>query len=142
MAIQPMYKNSWTELMVCAIVVSLISLLIETQNPAGIVIITSLASTALALMVAPGAATNSIRSVFLSYIFAMFVSVFLGFSFSYYIDAFFNNAELLFFIKFFVMLLATLFLFYCFRCSSKPRYMRINAWLLLVLIPTFLHFHL
>ena len=87
MKIQPMYKNRWTELFVCALVVSIISLLINSQNPAGIVIITSLASTSLALMVAPGAPTNSIRAVMLSYVSAMFISVVFGLIFSLYIDS-------------------------------------------------------
>jgi len=120
MAIQAMYKDRWTELFVCASVVALISLLINIQNPAGIVIITSLASTSLALMVAPGAPTNSIRSVFLSYIIAMFISVSFGMFFSLYIDSLFVNDSLLFFIKFFSMLVATLFLFGLFKAYHPP----------------------
>lgn len=120
MTMQPIYKDRWAELIVCALVVSVISLLIEEQNPSGIVIITSLASTSLALMVAPGAPTNSIRAVLFSYILAMFVSVFFGFVFSYYIDGLIINTGLLFFIKFFVMLLATLFLFGFFDSYHPP----------------------
>jgi len=120
MAIQPMYKDRWTELLFCAFVVSLVSLLINTQNPSGIVIVTSLASTSLALMIAPGAATNSIRAVFFSYTFAMFVSVVFGLIFSLYIDALFSNDIALFFIKFFTMLLATLFLFGIFDSYHPP----------------------
>ncbi len=115
-----MYKNRWTELLFCAFVVSLISLLINTQNPTGIVIVTSLASTSLALMVAPGAATNSIRAVYLSYIFAMLVSVVFGLIFSLYIDTLISNDIALFFIKFFTMLLATLFLFGAFDAYHPP----------------------
>ncbi|MFT5451403.1 MAG: hypothetical protein ACI9N9_000887 [Enterobacterales bacterium] len=120
MAIHAMYKDRWTELFVCAIVVAFISLEINLQNPAGIVIITSLASTSLALMVAPGAPTNSIRSVFLSYTCAMFVSVAFGMLFSSYIDRLFDNDGLLFFIKFFTMLVATLFLFGLFNAYHPP----------------------
>lgn len=120
MPIQPMYKKRWTELFVCTLVVALISLLINAQNSAGIIIITSLASTSLALMIAPGAATNSIHSVLLSYSFAIIVSVSLGLIFSLYIDALFENSKLLFFIKFFVMLLATLFLFGAFNAYHPP----------------------
>ncbi|MCP3674762.1 MAG: hypothetical protein GY829_09895, partial [Gammaproteobacteria bacterium] len=82
MAIQAMYKDRWAELFVCALVMALISLLINTQDPAGIVIVTSLASTSLALMVAPGAPTNTVRAVTLSYTFAMFISVTFGLIFS------------------------------------------------------------
>jgi len=120
MAIQAMYKDRWTELFVCAIVVAFISLEINLQNPSGIVIITSLASTSLGLMVAPGAPTNSIRSVFLSYTFAMLVSVSFGMLFSLYIDPLFDNAPLLFFIKFFTMLVATLYLFGMFNAYHPP----------------------
>ncbi|MCP4270405.1 MAG: hypothetical protein GY781_00355 [Gammaproteobacteria bacterium] len=120
MAVQPMYKNRWTELIFCAFVVSLISLLINTQNPAGIVIVTSFASTSLALMVAPGAATNSIRAVFLSYSFAMLVSVVFGLIFSLHIDVLISNVIALFFIKFFTMLLATLFLFGTYDAYHPP----------------------
>ena len=120
MAVQAMYKDRWAELFVCALVVALISLLVNTQNPAGIVIVTSLASTSLALMVAPGAHTNTVRAIYLSYTFAMFVSVSLGLIFSLYIDAYIENAEILFFIKFFVMLLATLFFFGLFDSYHPP----------------------
>jgi len=120
MAIKPMYRDRWTELFVCAFVVALISLLINTQNPAGVVIVTSLASTSLGLMVAPGAATNSIRAVYLSYTFAMLISVLFGLFFSFYFDSFIENEVLLFFIKFFVMLLATLFLFGVFDAYHPP----------------------
>jgi len=120
MAVQAMYKDRWAELFVCALVVSLISLLINTQNPAGIVIVTSFSSTALALMVAPGSNTNSIRAVYFSYTFAMFISVSLGLVFSLYLDALFENQNLLFFIKFYVMLLATLILFGIFSSYHPP----------------------
>ena len=112
MAIHAMYKDRWAELIVCALVVSLTSLLINEQNPSGIVIITSLASTSLGLMVAPAAATNTIRAVFLSYTFAMFVSVVLGLLFSFTINKMIDNESVLFFIKFLVMLLATLILWF------------------------------
>jgi len=115
-----MYKNRWTELFFCAIVVAFISLEINLQNPAGIVIITSLASTSLGLMVAPGAPTNSIRSVFLSYTFAMFISVCFGILFSRYIDPLLDNDSLLIFLKFFTMLVATLFLFGLFDAYHPP----------------------
>jgi len=120
MAVQPMYKDRWTELLVCALVVALISLLINTRNPAGIVIVTSLASTSLGLMIAPGAATNSIRAVCLSYTLAMLISVLLGLVFSLYLDAFFENEVLMFFVKFFTMLVATLFLFGLFDAYHPP----------------------
>jgi len=120
MALQAMYKDRWTELFVCALVVSLISLEVNIQDPSGIVIITSLASTSLGLMVAPGAPTNSIRAVFLSYTFAMFISVSFGFLFTNFIDPLFDNDALLFFIKFLLMLLATLFLFGIFDAYHPP----------------------
>jgi len=115
-----MYKHRWAELLVIALVISVISLLIEIENHAGIVLVTSLASTALGLMIAPGAFTNSIRSVFLSYIFAMCISVVFGFIFSYYIDEYFTNQNLLFFTKFLVMLSATLLLFGYFDVYHPP----------------------
>lgn len=120
MAIHPIYKDRWTELIFCAFIVSLISLLINLQNPAGIVIITSLASTSLALMVAPGAITNSIRSVFLSYVIAMGISVAFGMLFSLYIDQYFEASSTLFFIKFLLMLLSTLMLFGFFNAYHPP----------------------
>lgn len=109
--IKPIYRHRWGELVVIALVISIISFLINVENPSGIVIITSLASTALGLMVAPGAATNSVRSVFYSYIIALFVSVTFGFIFVQYLDGFIEDTNMLFFIEFLIMLTVTLLLF-------------------------------
>ncbi len=124
MSIHPIYKHRWSELFVCAIVVALVSMLINVQSPSGVIIIGSLASTSLAVMVAPGSPTNSIRSVLLSYIIAMFVSVTVGFVFSFYIDSIFSslvdNQMILFFVKFLIMLMFTLFLFGYFNAYHPP----------------------
>ena len=120
MSIQPIYKERWLELFVCALVVAVISLFVNIQDPAGIVIMTSLASTALALMVAPEARTNSVRTVLISYAVAILVSVVFGLVFFSYIDAFFVNENLLFFIKFFLMLVTTLLLFGYFDAYHPP----------------------
>jgi len=118
--IQAIYKHKWTELLLVVVVISVISLVIDTSDHGGIIIITSLASTALALIVAPHAKTNSIRSVFLSYIIALFVSVAVGFVFSLYIERYFENMELLFFTKFLVLLFSTLLLFGYFDSYHPP----------------------
>lgn len=109
--IKPIYRHRWGELIVIALVISIISFLINVENPSGIVIITSLASTALGLMIAPGAATNSVRSVFLSYIIALFVSLAFGFLFAQYLDGLIEDTSVLFFIEFLIMLTVTLLLF-------------------------------
>ena len=111
MKIRPMYKDRWAELFICTLVVIIISLMVNVQDSSGLLIITSLASTSLALMVAPGAPTNSIRSVFLSYLIAMFVSISFGLFFTTFVDHLITNVMLLFFVKFYIMLLATLLLF-------------------------------
>ena len=120
MAIHAMYKDRWTELFLCALVVALISLLINVQNPSGIVLVASFASTALGLMVAPGSPTNTIRAVFLSYSFAILISFTFGYVFIHYIDPLLASESLFFFIKFFIMLLATLFLFGYFNSYHPP----------------------
>jgi len=118
--IQPIYKHKWTELLVVAVIVSVISLVIDTSDHGGIIIISSFASTSLALMVAPEAVTNSIRSVFLSYMIALFVSVAVGLFFSAYIEQYIENGKLIFFLKFLILLLCTLFLFGYFNSYHPP----------------------
>ena len=111
MRITPIYKNHWSELIIVALVLATISFAVNIENPAGIVIVTSLASTALGMMVAPMSHTNSIRSVFLSYILALFVAVTFGYLFAEYLDNRIENTQLLFFVEFFIMLSMTLVLF-------------------------------
>lgn len=120
MKIKPMYQHRWAELLIIALVISIISLLLNIENPAGIVIITSLASTALGLMVAPGAFTNSVRSVFLSYILALFVSVFTGWIYLQVFSGDVGLTSVVFFIKFLIMLSATLLLFGFFDVYHPP----------------------
>jgi hypothetical protein len=115
-----MYQHRWGELMTIALVLSIISLLVNIENPAGLVIVTSLASTALALMVAPGAFTNTIRSVFLSYLLALFVSVSFGFMFSHVFELGIEATPVILFVEFFLMLSATLLLFGFFDVYHPP----------------------
>ena len=116
----PIYKNHWSELVLVAFVLATISLLINIENPAGIVIVTSLASTALGLMVAPISHTNSIRSVFMSYILALFVAVTFGYLFAEYLENRIDNQQLLFFVEFFIMLSMTLLFFGFFDVYHPP----------------------
>ena len=120
MRIRPMYKDRWAELFICTLVVIIISLMVNIQDPSGLLIITSLASTSLALMVAPGAPTNSIRSVFLSYLIAMFVAITFALLFTTFVEKLITNPILLFFLEFYLMLLVTLLLFGVFNAYHPP----------------------
>ncbi|MBF0274614.1 MAG: HPP family protein [Nitrospinae bacterium] len=118
--LKPIPKDHWPDLFVCAASVALISCFVSIGNPAEIVVVTSFASSALAIMVAPDAATNETRSVILSYIIATLASSFAIFLLHNVITVFNNHETIFTFLKFFLLLFVTLFFFGIFDAYHPP----------------------